>query len=217
MRIPELKHVTITGGTGGLGTALRQQFSEAGWRVSALGSSDLDLSDRSAVAEYFQVQPCDLLICAAGMVRDELLAKMSVETWDEVFQVNFTAARDAAMAASRQMLQRGAGQGVVISSHAAHHPGVGQSAYATAKAALCGLTRDLAAQFGPSGVRVNCVAPGFLETAMTESVSGKRKAVVRNLHVLGHFNTTHRVAKFIHFLEEEMEMTSGQLFQLDSR
>lgn len=200
-----------------MGRALAQRFEEAGWRVSALGRADLDLSDRDEVHQYFEGHRCELLVCAAGMVRDELLAKMTVETWDEVYQVNFEAARNPALSAIGQMAERGSGHVIFISSYAAEHPGVGQAAYATAKAALCGLTKELAQEFGTCGVRVNCVLPGFLETAMTEVVSVERKSVVRQLHALGDFNTTDRVAKFIHFLEEELKMTSGQIFQLDSR
>jgi len=212
-----LKHVTITGGTGGLGKAVARQFRESGNRVSSLGSQDLDLSDRRKTDEYFSKQPCDLLVCAAGIVRDRLLAQMSEEDWCEVFEVNFTAARNSALSAIRQMANRGNGHVIFISSYAADHPAPGQSAYATAKAALNGLTKDLAAEFGGAGVRVNGIMPGFLETPMTAPVSEERKSLVRGLHVLKEFNTPECVAEFINFLDEKMTLTSGQIFQLDSR
>lgn len=90
-------------------------------------------------------------------------------------------------------------------------------AYATAKAALLGLTTALADEHGPSGLRVNAILPGFLETKMTRAVSGKRKSEVLENHALGRFNTPDAVAAFIFHLQEDLPHTSGRIFQLDSR
>ncbi len=137
--------------------------------------------------------------------------------WDDVYAVNFTAARLCAEAAIPGMVERGGGHVVFISSYAAVRPAIGQAAYATAKAALLGLTKELASLHGRKNIRVNAILPGFLETRMTEAVSEKRKEVVRGLHFLGKFNTPAIAADFIWFLEESMPFTSGQSFHLDSR
>lgn len=131
--------------------------------------------------------------------------------------INYTAAKSCARAVIPAMEKKGGGHVVFISSYAANHPAAGQAAYATSKAAILGFTRDLALRHGSNRIRVNAVLPGFMETAMTEHVSSKRKAEVRDAHVLGEFNTPDVVSEFILFLQERMPHTSGQVFQLDSR
>ena len=217
MRISALKRVIITGGAGGFGSAISSRFRDAGADTTALGRKDLDLADDEAVKAYFSENSCDLLVCAAGIIRDQPLKYMEEQKWDEIFRVNFTAAKNCALAALPSMVERNGGHVVFISSYAAVHPAVGQAAYAAAKASLLGLTKDLAAAYGEKGIRVNALMPGFLETAMTETVSEKRKSVVRDLHFLKEFNTTDAAADFLWFLDERMPWTSGQIFQLDSR
>lgn len=216
-RIPALKRVVITGGTGGLGTAIAGEFARNGWEVVALGSKDLDLADGGAVSRFFDETPCDLLVCCAGIIRDAPLSRMEEEAWDEVMAVNYHAAACCALAAMPGMQARGCGHVVFVSSYAARRPAVGQAAYAAAKAALHGLARDLAERYGKDGLRFNVVLPGFLETRMTEAVSEKRKGVIRQGHCLGHFNTVESAAGFVLFLEEKLPFTSGQVFSLDSR
>jgi 3-oxoacyl-[acyl-carrier protein] reductase len=212
-----LKRVVITGGTGGLGTAVAGKFAGCGWDVVALGSKDLDLADGAAVKSFFDEQSCDLLVCCAGIIRDAPLPRMEERNWDEVMGVNYEAAARCAVSAVPGMLAKGSGHVIFLSSYAALNPAVGQLAYASAKAALHGLARHLAALHGPAGLRFNVVLPGFLETPMTDSVSEKRKEAIRGAHCLDHFNTAAAAAGFIRFLEEEMPFTSGQVFSLDSR
>lgn len=216
-RIPELKRVVITGGTGGLGTAIAEEFVRSGWDIVALGSKDLDLADDVAVRRFFDDTPCDLLVCGAGIIRDEPLARMKEEAWDEVVAVNYKAAARCAAAAVPGMRARMRGHVIFISSHAAQHPAVGQSAYAAAKAALHGLAKDLAARHGKEGLRFNVVLPGFMDTPMTRKVSANRREEIKASHHLGSFNTPAAAAAFIRFLEESLRFTSGQVFRLDSR
>lgn len=216
-RISVLKHVVITGGTGGLGKAITREFAGNGWEVVALGSKDLDLLDGTALKRFFGKQPCDLLVCCAGIIRDAPLFRMEEEAWDEVMEVNYEAAVRCAAAVVPGMLTRGSGHVIFLSSYAALHPAVGQAAYAASKAALHGLARDLAERHGRDGLRFNVVLPGFLETPMTGVVSVKRKEQIRISHYLREFNTPAIVAGFIRFLEEHLPYTSGQVFPLDSR
>jgi 3-oxoacyl-[acyl-carrier protein] reductase len=216
-KISGLKHAIITGGTGGLGSAISAKLREEGWQVLALGSRDLDLSDKSAVEAFFAGRECDLLVCAAGMIRDQPLSRMELDEWEEVFFVNYSAAARCAEVAIPAMARREGGHVVFISSYAALRPAVGQAAYATAKSALLGLMVELADKYGAENVRVNAVLPGFLETPMTEVVSEKRREAVREMHYLQKFNTPAAAADFIWFLQEHMPFTSGQSFQLDSR
>lgn len=212
-----MKRVVITGGTGGLGTAIAREFAGNGWEVIALGSKDLDLSEDDGVRRFFDAAACDLLVCCAGMIRDVPLPRMEEGEWDDVFAVNFQAAARCAAAAVPGMLAKGCGHVVFVSSYAALHPAVGQAAYATAKAALHGLASGLAESYGRAGLRFNVVMPGFLETPMTGAVSGKRREVIRAAHCMGEFNTPEAAAGFVRLLEEKLPFTSGQVFSLDSR
>jgi NAD(P)-dependent dehydrogenase (short-subunit alcohol dehydrogenase family) len=210
-------HALITGGAGGIAQALFAVLRADGWTASAPGRAELDVTDPSSVARYFDGRSDDLVVCAAGITRDIPLARMKPEDWDAVLEVNLTGAMRCARAALPTMVARGSGHIIFLSSYSALHPPVGQAAYAAAKSALIGLTRSLAREVGCHGVRVNCVLPGFLETKMTASVSAARREAVLNEHVLGRFNTPEQVARFIRCLHTDMPNTSGQVFQLDSR
>lgn len=212
-----MKHAVITGGTGGLGSVVAGVFRDRKWSVDSPGSADLDVRDASSVAAYFGNETVDLLVCAAGVIRDAPLAKLAEASWDEVMAVNFTGSRRCAEAVLPGMIARGGGHIVFISSYSAIHPPIGQAAYAAAKASLLGLTTDLAARHGKSNIRVNAILPGFLETRMTSGVGEHRRSEIIADHHLGKFNTPEATARFIRFLEEEMPNTSGQIFQLDSR
>jgi 3-oxoacyl-[acyl-carrier protein] reductase len=212
-----MKRVVVTGGTGGLGSVVARVFREKGWDVDAPGRRELDVTDDATVRSRLQGVPVDLLVCCAGVALDDLLLRQSERDRDEVLDVNFHGARRCAEAVLPGMIRAGRGHIIFVSSHSAVHPPAGQSAYAAAKAALLGLTVDLAQRHGPSGIRVNAVLPGFLETRMTAGIQGLRFAEVVAAHCLRRFNTPQAVANFIRCLEEEMPHTSGQTFQLDSR
>jgi 3-oxoacyl-[acyl-carrier protein] reductase len=212
-----VKHLVITGGSGGLGQAIVDAFASPAWEMSAPGHDELDVADSTALCRWMDSRPVDLLVCAAGITRDAPLDRLNETAWDEIFAVNYQGAADCAAACLPQMIGQGHGHIVFISSYSALHPPIGQVAYAAAKAALLGLTESLAWQHGRSGIRVNAILPGFLETRMTEVVSTRRKAQVLADHHLGRFNTPATVGKFIHHLHEELPHTSGQIFQLDSR
>ena len=211
------KHVVVTGGEGDLAVAISHEFRDAGYVVDAPGHSEMDITDPLAVSRFLEDRSPDLLICCAGVTRDALLAWMTPEDWDRVWQTNYAGARRCADTVLPSMVRAGGGHLIFISSHSALHPPVGQSAYAAAKRALLGLTQELAITGGPSGVRVNAVLPGFLDNRMTRHLSDVRKAEVLREHALGRLNTVSDVARFLRFLHESMPHTSGQWFQLDSR
>ncbi|MBK1882322.1 SDR family NAD(P)-dependent oxidoreductase [Luteolibacter pohnpeiensis] len=215
-----VKHAVISGGTGGLGQAIERALSNPGsdWQVTAFGRKDLDLHHLESIQPWFLHRRVDLLVCAAGITSDAPLARLREKSWDETLRINLSASLACARAAIAGMLQNEIqGQVVFISSYSAIHPPIGQVAYATAKAALLGATKDLAAEFGAKGIRVNSILPGFLETPMTASVSPSRREQVLAEHQLGAFNDCEAVAGFIRFLHENLPHTSGQIFQLDSR
>jgi 3-oxoacyl-[acyl-carrier protein] reductase len=212
-----VNQAVITGGHGDLAQALARELAGPFWDVRAPGRHELDVTDAQSASRYFASQDVNLLVCAAGITRDALLAKQDEATWDDVLAVNFNGAARCAEAVLPRMIAAGHGHIVFISSQSALHPPAGQAAYAASKAALLGLTTALAQEHGAEGIRVNVVLPGFLETRMTTAVSPKRKSQILGDHALRRFNTAAAVAKFIRFLHEELPHTSGQRFHLDSR
>lgn len=211
------REAIITGGSGGVGTALAELLRLDGWNVHAPSHVEMDVTDDAAVRNFTDATHPELLVCAAGITRDDILPKLTESAWQETWEVNFRGALHCARAVLPGMIRRGAGHIVFLSSYSAIHPPAGQAAYAAAKAALIGLTADLASLHGPSNIRLNAILPGFLETKMTAAVTPERRAQVLNDHVLGRLNTCREVAAFIRFLHLELPHTSGQVFQLDSR
>lgn len=207
----------ITGGSGGLGSAIADSLRAAGLDVMAPSSRELDVRDVEAIRCFFRHKPVDLLVCASGITRDAPLARLAADDWQECWNVNLLGAARCAREVLPGMIERGRGHLVFISSYSAIHPPAGQCAYAAAKAALLGLTADLATRHGPQNIRVNAILPGFLETRMTREVSARRRAEVLQAHALGRLNTCLEVAAFVRFLHHELAHTSGQLFNLDSR
>lgn len=213
----KIQHAVITGGTGKLGAAIAKALASPDWKIESPSRAELDVSEEISINRYFENRDVDLLVCSAGITRDAPLAKMTESAWDETWLVNYQGSLKCAEAVLPKMIARGSGHIVFISSYSAVHPPSGQANYAASKAALLGLTADLAARHGPHNIRINAILPGFLETRMTESVSSKRVSEIRTDHVLGRFNTCANVAAFIRFLHHELPHTSGQVFQLDSR
>ena len=212
-----MNHLVITGGAGGLAKAITAAFDDPNWGIAHPDRHTLDVTQRQSVSTFFESRNVDLLICAAGLTHDAPILRMTEDSWDQVMEVNFFGAKTCAEAALPKMMERGEGHIIFISSYSALHPPIGQAAYATAKAALLGLTKDLARRHGANRIRVNAILPGFLDTQMTATVSTKRQHEILTDHVLGQFNTPKAVAEFIRYLHERLLYTSGQQFQLDSR
>jgi 3-oxoacyl-[acyl-carrier protein] reductase len=214
---PGMNQAVITGAGGALGSAIAAAMKSPDWDIFGPPSAELDVREKVAVRRYFDKRAVDLLVCAAGITRDAPLARVTVADWDEVLAVNFNGALNCARAVLPGMIERKVGHIIFVSSFSALHPPPGQSAYATAKAALLGLTKDLANTHGRNGVRVNAILPGFMESRMTASVSARRLEAIRADHLLGRFNGAREVAKFVRHLHHDLPHTSGQVFQLDSR
>lgn len=207
----------ITGGRGDLAQAIVRIFKKSNWNVLNPGRDELDVTSASSIEHYLSRHAIDLLICNAGIQRDQWVARTQESAWDEVLHTNLRGAAWSARNAIPGMLRRRRGHLVFISSYSALHPPQGQAAYAASKAGLIGLTRSLAREFGSKGLRANAILPGFLETRMTATVSPQRVQEVMAEHCLRRFNTPEAVARFLLTLEQDMPHTSGQVFQLDSR
>ncbi|CAN5164771.1 3-oxoacyl-ACP reductase FabG [soil metagenome] len=208
----------ITGGEGDLARAIAEALAASGFgTVHRPSRHHLDVTDTAAIDRYFSKIPhLDLLVINAAVLHDAPLHKMGDADWSGVLRASLDGAFFCIRSAARLMVAQRSGHIVTIGSHSALTGPAGQANYSAAKAGLIGLTKSLAAELGPSGIRSNCVLPGFLETRLTRSVTPARKAEILASQALGRFANIQDAARFIAFLHG-MENVSGQVFQLDSR
>ena len=194
----------VTGGGSGIGAAVAATLASAGARVVSLDrayaaeDSDgpirhvpLDVRDTGAVTEVVgrllpQGLAPDILVNAAGVARDSVVRKMSDEQWNEVVDVNLTGAFRMTRACAPAMRGKGAGAIVNIASINAMRGKIGQSNYAASKGGLIGFTKAVAAELARDGIRVNAVAPGFIETPLTIGLPPEILDQARAEIILGH-------------------------------
>jgi 3-oxoacyl-[acyl-carrier protein] reductase len=158
----------------------------------------------------------DILINNAGITRDKSLMMMKSDDWSDVIDTNLTGVFNTSRACIITFLKQKSGTIVNISSVSGIHPLPGQTNYAAAKAGVIGFTKSLAKEVAPYNVRVNAVAPGFIETEMTAELGEKTKEKFVKMIPLQRFGTPEEVAKAVLFLlSEDSQYITGQTLQLD--
>ncbi|KIU35047.1 3-oxoacyl-ACP synthase [Methylobacterium radiotolerans] len=188
----------VTGATGGLGQAIARALHAQGATVALSGTRPAalealaaelgeraspvaaDLSDKDSVeglvpAAEAAIGPLDILVNNAGITRDNLFMRMKDEEWEQVIAVNLTAAFRLSRAAVKGMMRRRSGRIVNIGSVVGSTGNPGQGNYAAAKAGLVGMTKALAAEVASRGITVNCIAPGFISSPMTDTLNEKQR------------------------------------------
>lgn len=223
------KNVMITGATRGIGYALAEAFAQAGANLAICGTNEDALSkakdalSKLGVKVYAQkvnvadggdceafvagavkeLGSLDVLVNNAGITKDNLTVRMSEEDFDAVINVNLKGTFLMSKAALKVMFKKRAGNIVNISSVVGEMGNPGQANYVASKAGIIGLTKTLAKEFGSRNVRVNAVAPGFVRTAMTDSLPEEVKAKALENVPLKRFAETQDIAKAVMFLASE--------------
>lgn len=191
--------ILITGGTRGIGKAIAQRFKEVGAKVYITGTNKertlevareievkgvkMDVSDREevkkVVSEIVESEgKIDVLVNNAGITRDSLFIRMKDEDWDRVIDVNLNGVYNVSRAVVPVMVKKRKGVIINISSVVGFTGNVGQVNYSATKSALIGFTKSLAKELGGRGIRVNCVAPGYITTDMTKAIPEKIKSEI---------------------------------------
>ena len=189
--------------------------SSGGVRVVAV-KHDLSTGDAYQLVRtvVHELGHFDSLILNAGTWKGGLIDRLDPDAWWSVVQTNVQGNYAVARAAT-DVLAESSGSVLFVSSAVGISGFVGDTAYATSKAALTGLARSLAREWGPRGVRANVVAPGFVETDMTAAVSDSARARVSERIILGRFGTAEEIARTICFLSEDATYITGTVLAVD--
>ena len=211
------KRALVTGASGGIGGAIAVALHGAGATVALSGTRvgpleelaarlggrahvcAANLSDMASVealpkAAAEAMGGIDILVNNAGITRDNLFMRMSDAEWDEVIAVNLTSTFRLCRAVVRGMMKARWGRIVNISSVVGATGNPGQGNYAAAKAGMVGMSKSLAAEVASRGITVNCVAPGFIETAMTDKLSDDQKGRILGAIPAGRMGTSEEIA-----------------------
>jgi 3-oxoacyl-[acyl-carrier protein] reductase len=176
-------------------------------------STDVSKMMETAVAAYGKV---DILVNNAGITRDQLTMKMTDEEWDKVLAIDLKSVFLCTRAVLRPMLKQRSGRIISMSSVVGIIGNAGQANYAAAKAGIIGFTKTIAKEVASRGITVNAVAPGFIDTPMTQVLPEERKQALMNNIPLGYLGTPRDIAETVAFLaSEEARYITGQVISVD--
>jgi 3-oxoacyl-[acyl-carrier protein] reductase len=228
------KTALVTGGSRGIGAAIVRELARAGASVvvgyrsgadeanalaSEVGARALpaDVSSPEEAARLVEdAGDLDVLVNNAGLTRDGLLARMSDDDWREVIETNLSSVFYTCRAVTRPMMKKRAGAIVNISSIVGLHGNFGQTNYAASKAGIIGFTKSLARELGSRGVRANVVAPGYVQTRLTDVIPDEAKELMLRNTPLGRLGDPHDVARAVRFLcSDEASFITGEVLLVD--
>jgi 3-oxoacyl-[acyl-carrier protein] reductase len=224
----------VTGGSRGIGAAIARELARGGAAVTlsyrtakgeaeevarVIGAESLqaDVSDADSARELVDsVEGLDILVNNAGLTRDGLLARMPDDDWHAVIETNLGGVFHTCRAAARGMMRRRAGVILNIASVVGLHGNPGQTNYAASKAGIIGFTKALARELGGRGVRANVVAPGYVESRLTDAIAPEMKEIMLTNTPLGRFGSPNDVAGAVRFLcSEEASFITGEVLLVD--
>ncbi|MEO0413087.1 MAG: 3-oxoacyl-[acyl-carrier-protein] reductase [Pseudomonadota bacterium] len=233
------KKALVTGASGDIGAAIALCLSQAGAVVGLSGTREAklrevasslpgethilpaNLSEADGVAHLIPAAlgamgGLDILVNNAGLTRDGLAMRMKPQDWDDVIAINMTASFRLAQACLRPMMKQRQGRIINISSVVGSVGNPGQANYVASKAGMTGWTKAMAAEVASRNITVNCVAPGFIETAMTHVLSDEQKERLSSQIPAGRLGTAGDVAACVAFLaSDEAAYVSGQTLHVN--
>jgi len=221
--------VLVTGASRGIGNAIALTLGGAGATVIGTATSEegadniskifsesnilgkgmkLNVTDNDQVTSVLKAVTdeygaVDVLINNAGITRDNILVRMKEEEWDDIINTNLSSVYRMSKAVLRGMIKKRSGRIISITSVVGAMGNAGQSNYAAAKAGIMGFTKSLAREVGVRGITVNAIAPGFIETDMTDNLSADQKAVLGSQIPMGRLGTVNEIAQAVLFLASD--------------
>lgn len=245
MQLLKGKKALITGGTSGIGKEIARRFAKEGADVAVFGTNPeraqqvleelnqmkaedqffsshiVNVSDRKTVEEAIQALTAewgkiDILVNNAGITRDNLLMKMTEEDWDTVIDTNLKSVYNACQALVRSMIKARSGKIINISSVVGLTGNAGQTNYAASKAGMIGFTKALALELAARNICVNCIAPGFIKTRMTDVLADVHKEGLMKKIPMGRMGEPEDIADAAVFLASDLsKYITGQVLTVD--
>lgn len=238
------KSTLITGGTSGIGLAIAKKFAQEGAKIALFGTNrekgeaalkeiielvpeseilfyPVDVAKTDLVEERIkevlaQFGGLDILVNNAGITRDQLLMKMSEEEWDLVLDTNAKSCFNTCRAVARSMLKAKRGKIVNISSVIGLIGNPGQVNYAASKGAIIAMTKAMALELASRNIQVNCIAPGFIETKMTDTLTEAQRQSILSRIPLGRMGRPEEIAEVVLFLASSLsDYMTGQVLTVD--
>jgi len=233
------KTALVTGASGGIGGAIARLLHQQGATVALSGTrieplealaaklggrahvTPCNLSDASSVEALPKLAAeamggLDILVNNAGVTRDNLFMRMSDEEWDQVINVNLTASFRLSRAVVRGMMKKRWGRIIGITSIVGVTGNPGQGNYAAAKAGMIGMSKSLAAEVASRGITVNCIAPGFIATAMTDKLNEYQKGRILGAIPAGRMGTSDEIASAaVYLASDEAAYVTGQTIHVN--
>ena len=220
------KIVLVTGATRGIGKAIALTLGKAGATVIGTATSEagannvsqmlddekisgkgiiLDVNNNNDISDLYDsvkndFGSVDILVNNAGITRDNILLRMKQDEWDEIINTNLSSIYKMSKSVLRGMIKKRSGRIISITSVVGAMGNAGQSNYAAAKAGIIGFTKSLAREVGVRGITVNAIAPGFIETDMTDLLPEDQKEALASQIPMGRFGTADEVAQAVLFL-----------------
>jgi 3-oxoacyl-[acyl-carrier protein] reductase len=233
------KTALVTGATGGIGGAIARAFHKQGATVALSGTRREVLETIAGeLKDRVRVLPCnlasndevealvpsaekamgqlDILVCNAGITRDNLFVQMKDEEWDQVVAVNLTATFRLTRAATKLMMRKRFGRLIGITSVVGVTGNAGQSNYTAAKAGMIGMFKSIGQEYARRNVTANCIAPGFIATAMTDALNEKQRAAILEKVPAGRLGTADDIAAAaVYLASNEAAYVTGQTLHVN--
>jgi 3-oxoacyl-[acyl-carrier protein] reductase len=197
----ENKNIIVTGASGGIGNAIIKRLNEAGANILASGTRiekleelknnfkkikilKFDISQSDKIEEFIENATSELggnldgIVNNAGITQDNLAIRMSLDEWQKVININLTSTFLMSKFAIKKMLKNKSGKIVNITSVVGHTGNLGQANYTASKAGIVAMSKSLAIEYAKKNININCISPGFIQTAMTDKIDDKFKEVI---------------------------------------
>ena len=220
-------NIILTGATGVIGNSILEKIVSLGCNVIASGTNELklnniqkkfknvnvlkfDITNHKKIDDF--VEDCskvfsnriDVLINNAGIAQDNLSIRMKEEEWKKVIDVNLSSTFFITKGVIKKMLKSKNGKIINVTSVVGHTGNIGQANYAASKAGIIGMSKSLALEYGKKNIKVNCVAPGFIMSEMTDKISDERADLMKSRISLNKFGNPEDVANAIAFLSSSL-------------
>ena len=222
----EKKNIIVTGASGGIGNAIIKKLYETGANILASGTRiekleelkknfegikilKFDISQSDKIEEFIENATSELggsldgIVNNAGITQDNLAIRMSLDEWQKVININLTSTFLMSKFAIKKMLKNKSGKIVNITSVVGHTGNLGQANYTASKAGIVAMSKSLAIEYAKKNINVNCISPGFIQTAMTDKIDEKYKEVVVSKIPSGRLGEPEDIANAVLFLSSD--------------